>query len=298
MSAEDFIYDYAPEIREYLDSVSELFRKLLRRGLSVLHDLPDAEASNENTSAIVLLYRTAMALIDALGELSSLPSVEAFKIVLRSFFETKCYIEYIVESKTLERAAAYQTQHIMNRIRQYEKLDATTTAGIRFRARLHGDRLFGPSGISSVDTKSAIANLEKQLNREPFKTAYDKLRVKKNPDWYTIDGGPATFCQLCDHLQYQLAYDFLYRELSASVHATGAYIDSFFADHGRGKMHALRALPGYQHTTSMALSLVVDFFMQTTKKLVPKHYDRFARFYKNIYKPFRDKHVDSVNIQL
>lgn len=296
MDSTTFIYEYTGDIRRYLDSVGELFKKLLRRGLLILHDLPSATIINENANAIVLLYRTALALVDALAELSLLPSVEAFKIVLRSFFETKCSVEYILEADTVKRAVAYQTQHIMNRTSQYKEYDSTTPEGQKFEANLKKDRLFGSTGMPAIDTAPAIQNLQSRLEREPFKTAYGKLSAKKRINWYSVDDGPKNFFELCDHLNYQMAYDFLYRQLSASVHATGAFFDSFFGEKGEGMMHALRALPGFKGFAEIALALVVDFLMQTTKKLLPNHFDRFQRFYKNIYKPYRERNIDPIRI--
>jgi hypothetical protein len=297
MSNGSFTYSYSGEIRDYLDSVSELFKKLLRRGLMILKDLPTAEMIDERTSAIVLLYRNAMALLDALAEVSSLPSVEAFKVVFRSFFETKCTIEYILDCDALDRAVAYQTKHIMNRIEQYEKYDSSTEAGKKFVSKLQQDRLFGSIDLVRIDTQDAITNLKKQLQYEPFKTAYEKLRTGKSKNWYSINGGPRNLYELCEHLHYSAAYDYLYRQLSETTHATGAYVSSFFGQEGEGKMHALRALAGYQDVIKIALPLTVDFFLQTTKKLMPAHHDRLARFYKNIYRPFWKKYVENIKIE-
>ena len=204
-------------------------------------------------------------MLDALAELSGLPSVEAFKVAFRSFFETKCSLEYILESDTLARAVAYQTKHIMNRIEQYEKYDSSTEAGQKFISRLQRDRLFGSGDLIRIDTQAAIANLKKQLEREPFKTAYEKLHGENGRNWYSINGGPKNLYKLCEHLQYQAAYDYLYRQLSEATHAMGAYVSSFFGEKGEGRMHALRALAGYQDIINIALPLSVDSFFKQQK---------------------------------
>lgn len=297
MSSSTFTYAYSGAVRQYLDAVSELLAKLFRRGVMILTDLPGAAVIDERTSAIVLLYRHATALLDAFSQLSGVPSVEGLRVVFRSFFEAKCSIEYIVESNVIDRAVAYQTQHILRRIGLYEKLDSTTQPGKEFQSRLSKDRLFGSTAISHVDTKAAIDNLQAQLQREPFKTSAAKLGAKKGAKWYSIDGGPKDFIGLCEHLNYQIAYDYLYRQLSESVHATGAYVDTYFGQKGQGQMHAIRAIAGYQDLVNLALPLIVDFFDQTTKTLLPIHHDRFVRFYKNIYHPFRVKNIDNIKVE-
>jgi hypothetical protein len=296
MSTEPFIYSYDSEIRKYLDDVHEACHKLLKRGLLMLKDLPQSPSINSDTSAIILLYRNAMALIDALSELLGLPSVEAIKIIARSFFELKCSLEFILESNTIDRAIAYQTQHIISQISQYEKYNISTSAGKEFAYKWKTDKLFGNINTIGADTSQAIANLNKQLAREPYKTTYAKLKAIKRMHWYSIDNGPSDFCQLCNRLGYPIAYDFFYRQWSKSVHSTAAYVDSFFADQGQGKMQALRAFSGYQFLSSVTLSLIVDFFLKTTERLVPKHHRRFVLFYKNIYLPFRKKNIDVIKI--
>jgi len=297
MSSGTFIYSYTGEIADYLASVSELLKKLLKRGLMILQDLASANGVNEQTNAIVLLHRNAMALLDALSELSRLPSVETLKIVCRSFLETKCHLEYILEAETVPRAVAYQTHHIMSRIGNYQQYDSSTMAGERFRSRLQKDRLFGPLDLIKIDTKPAIDNLQQQLNREPFKTAFEKLRKDKKLHWYSIDGGPKNMRELCEHLHYPIAYDYLYSQLSESVHAAGAYTNSFFGQKGQGQMHALRAMSGYQDLINIMFPLIVDFFTQITQKILPDHHARLVRFYKNIYKPFREVHIDNIIVK-
>jgi Family of unknown function (DUF5677) len=171
-----------------------------------------------------------------------------------------------------------------------------TESGKRFQERLNADRLFGPLALSELDTQSAIQNLEKQLEREPYKSVAQRLASDRNMKWYAVDGGPKTFRELCDHLHCPIAYDYLYTQLSQTVHATSAYTNTFYGQSGMGQVHALRAISGYQDLINILLPLAVDFFMQTSHKMLPKHYQRFALFYKNIYKPFRDKHVRSINV--
>ena len=125
MKPEGFVNRYTGEVDEYLASVSELIRKVLKRGLLMLSDLPAANGMTAATSAVVLLFRHALALIDAIAELSRLPSVEALKITFRSFLETKCYLEYILEKEMTSRAVADQTYHIMNKIKRKRPLNPT-----------------------------------------------------------------------------------------------------------------------------------------------------------------------------
>jgi hypothetical protein len=306
VTAETFIYRYTGGAEAYLVSVSELVRKVLKRGLLMLQDLPGADGITEATSAVVLLFRHALALIDAVAELSRLPSVEGFKIIFRSFLETKCYIEYILESDMPSRAVAYQTYHMINKIRQYEQYDGSTRAGKRYYLRLQQDRLFGPQDQLNIDTGPAIANLQEQLSREPYRSASEKLLKDARLNWYSIDGGPKNMRELCDHLHCPIAYDQLYVQLSPSVHGTGVYVDTFYGEHvegqgwgrGEGQMHALRAMSGFQDLINIVLPMMLDLLRQSAAKILPNHIDRLARFYRSIFKPFYNAHVANVVVKV
>ncbi len=305
MTAKGFIYSYSGRVAAYIASVSELVRKVMKRGLLMLNDLPAAHGITEATSAVVLLFRHALALIDAIAELSRMPSVEALKIIFRSFLETKCYIEYILEKEMASRAVAYQTYHIMNKIKEYEQYDSNIKAGKRFHLRLQQDRLFGKGDLVNVDTRDVIANLQQQLSREPYKSASEKLGKDTHLNWYSIDGGPKNMRELCDYLRCPIAYDQLYAQLSPSVHGTGVYVDTFFGEQrqgegwgrGQGQMHALRAMAGYQDLINIVIPMMMDLLRQTAEKILPNHIDRLARFYKNIFKPYRDANITNIVVK-
>jgi hypothetical protein len=263
----------------------------------MLNDLRVAKGMTKENNAVVLLFRHALALVDAIAELSRVPSVEALKVLCRSFFETKCYLEYMLETDMTSRAVAYQTYHIMKRIRQYEQYDNNTKPGKRLNSRLQQDRLFGPLDLSKIDTRAAITNMQKQVSREPYKTAFEKLSKDDRLNWYSIDGGPKNMRELCDLLRYPIAYDQLYAQLSESVHGTGAYVDTFFEEQGQAQMHALRAMAGFQELMNIFLPIMLDFLRQTALRLLPDHRDRLARFYRNIYKPFRDANVANIVVK-
>ena len=70
-------------------------------------------------SAIPLLYRHSVALVDGVVPLVARPSVESMRILMRAFLEAKCCLEYILEKNTTQRAVAYQTKHIISKIEYY-----------------------------------------------------------------------------------------------------------------------------------------------------------------------------------
>lgn len=285
-----FIYEYEdqPEIRKYIDEVSELFRLLMVRGGLALSDLTKLELVNEETNAILFLFRHAVALVDVIAKIAKLPSVEGIRIVARGFLEAKCSLEYILNENTEERAIAYQTHHIIMRILEYQKYDPSTDRGKQMQAKWEKDEFLQDSPFLGGDTTKEIDNLKNQLGREPFKSVWIKLcdgeNLKKPTTWYNINNGPTDFEQLCAKLGYFLFYEFCYRPWSNVAHATGTYIDTFFKAEGEGKLHAIRVLKGYQDSISIILPMITDFYRKVFEKILPRHFKRFIIFYKYQYR--------------
>ncbi len=291
-------YQYDGEVKKYIEETARVFSLLADRGAMALEEMPYADGVNEDTSAIPLLYRHSIALLDCLATIVQLPSVEVMRIAMRSFFEAKCSLEYILADNTKDRAIAYQTKHIMGRIKEYQQMDPSTFAGKEFAAKWKNE--ISDAEPTVGDTKSAIENLEKQLNREPYKSMHTKLQAAKRKPWYSIDAGPTSFEQLCIELGHSVYYEICYRKWSNVTHATSAYIDSFTssttAKKKEGQYHALRAMLGFEETVSLSIPMCIDFFIKVFSKLLPKHYRRFLVFYKNQLRPAW-KSVERVNVE-
>ena len=225
-------------------------------------------------------------MIDAIVPLVQLPSVEGIQTVSRAFFEAKCSLEYMIQDQMEVRAIAYQTQHIINRIRSYKNMDPQTSFGKEMLRKWERNQTVHNVPFPGKDTSLEIKNLQDQLAREPYKSVHDELKRYKQARWYSLYNGPRSFEDLCCALGHELYYELYYRTWSASTHTQAVFIDSFFVEDGEGYMHAIRSLSGYHETIGHVLPLIVDFYTKIFGKLMPNEMKLFARFYKNQY---RDK---------
>ena len=291
-------YHYDGAVRKYIEETTHVFSMIAERGAMALEVMPTAVGINEDTNAIPLLYRHSVALLDGFVSVVQLPSVETMRIIMRSFFEAKCNLEYIIADNMESRAIAYQTKHIMRLIKEYKQMDASTSAGKEFAAKWRKE--LPKVALSASNTKPPIENLEKQLKREPYLSMHAKLEKHKTRPWYSIDTGPKNFEQLCMELGYSVYYEICYRKWSNVTHATSAYIDSFTATAVKkkkeGHYHALRAMLGFETTVSLSIPMCIDFFMKVFRKLLPKHYRRFIVFYRNQLRPAW-KAIERVNVK-
>lgn len=62
-------------------------------------------------------------------------------------------------------------------------------------------------------------------------------------------------------------------------------------------MYPIRSLAGYQTLVDIGLGIITDFFVRTLQGHFKKPYERFSRFYRYVYQPFRAKHIDNVELK-
>lgn len=281
--------EYSGEAREYLEKVSHLFYLLSDRGLRWFNEIGKTDYITEENNAIVFLYRNAVAYIDAIAEAARVPSVENIRILARTFFEVKCYMEYIFKENTYQRAVAYQVYYIRDRIKSYKRLDPSTASGKSFRKDWQKDRVFAASESIQVDTKTVIENLKSQLVESPYfeiNQRYEEFeRKKRKYNWYTFDETACSLIDLCKYIDQKISYEIFFRQWSGVVHSTSVYQDNFVTVGSKRAMGAIRSINGYQNTIRILLPFVCDFYDFVFSNTTPNYHKRFIRFYRNIFLP-------------
>ena len=277
-------YEYDGEAASYLNCASHLFKSLADRGLMGITAILESGIINEENNAIVFLLRNAIAYIDAMSCSANIPSVESLKILVRSFFEVKCYCEYICKENTNNRAIAYQVFYLRERIKKYKRYDLDTSDGIAFEKKVKKDKLFSEMGFPFVDTKSSVKNLEKQLKRKPYNEMNGYFELNPKKEWYSFDIKKNNFCDLCDYLNCQIGYEYFYRQWSETAHSSSTYAGNIVSINKKGGIDAIRSLEGYHDLIMITYSYIIQFYLEIFNKLVPDYYIRTLHYYKNQYK--------------
>jgi hypothetical protein len=140
--------------------------------------------------------------------------------LLRSAFEAALSLEFILvdDSKYLERSLSWFCAHIHRRIAWLEQMDPATTKGAEFKKAWEDS--FGVWN-PSVPTAPSVASQRAILvspQLQPIEAEYQSQK-KKNPNWYSLFGGPNDFRALTEDLNRAAEYDTLYRSWSTVVHA-------------------------------------------------------------------------------
>jgi|GEM_PF-2845720 len=225
--------DRKQEFKAFLKAYSEACRACAEFVLRALELMSVSQAHNGKffPGIVFLFCRHVAEELDAISVLAMEGCAEPCKAHLRSAFEAELGILYILEEKSEERALAFHVAEIHKRIRATLRFDPSTEQGKQVRKDVAHDKI-GSNILASppqIDFKAEVLRLEARL-RTPTYDAVDQewqrtaqRLKKKRPSWYSLFDGPLTIRDLAYHVQKGFWYEFLYGDLSETVHAASAF---------------------------------------------------------------------------
>lgn len=200
--------------------------------LKLAFDLVE-EASAKSTSyhhaTVYLLTRHAIESLDGVSVLVSKGCSQPCQPLLRSALEALLGIFYILEAGSECRGLAYQLTHAHKKIKVYQRLDPATDQGRQLRRDIAPDPCAEIlDGLPVFDYPKLIAGLEgmfRQTEFQPIEAEWQRLKAanrNKDPEWYSLFGGPTNVRDLAIRVGVPAMYEFLYRAWSNEVHAGAA----------------------------------------------------------------------------
>ena len=97
--------------------------------------------------------------------------------------------------------------HAHKKIKLYDRLDPTTPAGKELRRLLDGDPMEDFfSALPFLNYPKMIANLQNMLSKpdfQPIEAEWQRLKAlnkKRDPEWFSLFGGPKNVRELAIHL--------------------------------------------------------------------------------------------------
>jgi hypothetical protein len=188
-----------------------------------------AKTNKVHHSTVLLLARHVVESLDGVSVLVGEGCSQPCQPLLRSALEAMLGLFYILESDTERRALAYHVAHAHKKIKLYEKLDSSTNAGQELR------RVVAPDPCGNLFDSLPIINYPKLIiglqgmfvkpDYQPIEAEWQRLRAVKNnrdPEWYSLFGGPQNVRELAIKVGFPAMYEFLYRYWSNEVHAGSA----------------------------------------------------------------------------
>jgi hypothetical protein len=142
----------------------------------------------------------------------------------RSMFEALLTAEYIAESDSEKRSAAWWVEYMLSSKRNMKGKDHRTAEGKQFIRVVNDDKnLVGWSKTPTETFDRFYESTEQMLAHPRYREAaaeYEatRKRTARNPAWHSLYGGPLTIRDLAIHLRRGGQYEVLYREWSDTVH--------------------------------------------------------------------------------
>jgi hypothetical protein len=228
-----------------------------------------------------------------LAEGAAVPS----RPVMRAAFEAKLIVEYVTESDSTRRGAAYIVCDVHRRLTGLHRWNPDGDKGRELRAEFRKDNVARELSIPDVpDLQERIAGLRRVLKKPHLREAtdeYDRLHeLRKHPPFHSFWGGPGDTQQLARHLGRGAQYEILYRTWSATAHGLDLSRQLTSQD-GQAAVRVFRDPAELASTYTLAISFGLEGMRALLKHYRPDELRgaAFSRWYSDEVKPTLDELV-------
>lgn len=294
---EDFIprnYENT-EIQKTLNQYSSALEEVVNFASVVAKWCAEEIHGGEELAPLHLSFRHIFELIDAISVLIKYSCIDPCKILLRSVLESVLTVKYILEKDTDIRGTDFMTccwHHVINELR---KEDPDDSMHKQLLAKKRRDKLMKDKQLPETrpDIKERIKILKDHLTSPEYiesEREYQRLKnaIRRNPNWYSMHGGPANIEGLADHLELPMEYELLYRAWSGLVHGIDIIIDNIEVDDQDRSFIPQIRLPGDAFdVTKRAMNYGLEIILPFIECFVPEKAQEAKDWYKKEIEPMK-----------
>jgi hypothetical protein len=130
-----------------------------------------------------------------------------------------------------------------------------------------------------------VKNLEAMLSRPefvPVEREWQRVRTSrkgKEPEWYSLFGGPGSVRDLAYHLKHGAVYEALYRSWSNFIHAGGAMSNITCGKDGQPVFRPVRHPEGLETICILAAGICTNLARIVVQAYQPAERERFQTIY-------------------
>ena len=200
-------------------------REVVTEGIAAFERCSLTADGLDTPMAVLFPFLQMFELLDATETVLDTGAAAPGRVLLRAAYESWLTFEYITETDTERRAAAFLVFDIHERIKGLKRFDPTSDQGKRFRASIAKDQYGAGIEIPSLaDVGTQIREYEELLTKPHLLDAaaeYERLRsaLRRVPPFHACWGGPQSLEELALHLGRSGFYELLYRPSSKTAHA-------------------------------------------------------------------------------
>jgi hypothetical protein len=263
-------------VNEHLSQQMELLRDLANYGSNLV--IRTFNASPKKMTEVIVcgvLLKQVVAMVDAAEVLLSAGCGHASFLPARTAFEASIYIDWILNADSERRATRFIVSNYRDERLWSERVIPGTTEAEVFqviaqrigldvhanRPTLTSDAISHLEEVNRILEQSELAPIDREF--EKYRTDHPKL--KRDPEWYELDG-IRSIRQIANKVGRLPEYEFFYSKGSQVAH-TGSYKDHLrFAD-SQIKFKPIRHLADI----NMLLNFIVSICIQTYKRILERY---------------------------
>lgn len=278
-----------------IDFVSPLLQETINFATQVYQRCQTSkEGKPDEAYPSLAVYLHIIQMSDSIDVLISNGCAESASLLLRSAFEARLALEYMLEKNIKQRAISWMVKNIIGRIEELENFDPTHPKGKEFR------NTFEREGIGKIATfpvipnlSDAIRKLKENLEKPGYAEAYVEYTAmvkkgRKYPEWYSFFNGPKNLKELAEYQKQGYVYQTFYASWSRMSHVKDAAHLTLLLEDRTNVLGPIRNPMNSIHIGARALSVLLE----TTKLMINKYRPYESSKFDNWYgKEVRDKHI-------
>lgn len=206
--------------RNPLDEATATLREAVNYATNASNRCEQSRRGRKEESLPVLVsFLHMIQMTDAIEVLLSSGCGPPASVLLRSSFESKLAVEYILERDSKRRGFAWLVCHVLQDIEALERFGSP-----EFSETLSAEGLGGMPADEVTELPVVIERLKSTLERPGYAEAYSeyrKLRAARRGsrlEWYALYEGPSTVKGLAKRLHQETLYRTLYHSTSRVAH--------------------------------------------------------------------------------
>ena len=239
---------------------------------------------------LACFLKHAVGMIDAIEILLSEGAVNAANVQLRSLFESRISLHWILKEESVQRANQFYVWYLRRKRFGIQRIISGTPEQDLFQHTIDKSpyKFKLPFAEKSEEFQEDLESIDKTLNHPEFKKINEEFdRIKRrsyDKPWYT-PWGPNSISDMAQRLGFELEYDIFYTQLSEISHSQSLDSQVSFKEE-RIRFEPIRNLKEIDTILRMTLGMAVDIY-----RLILNHYrpSEIVNFNKKHMEEWRER---------
>lgn len=279
-------------VQAVLDQLADSLDDVVNFGTHVIewYEGPTEEGKDVAVPLLMLL-RHMLELVDATSILIRSSAVEPSSVLLRSMFETKVYLAWLLKEDTRRRSLGYLVCYVRKQIKAAARMDPRTQQAKQLAKELEGtaaEGIIDEVEAAGFDFDAIRKRKERALKQPHFeeilhefeeaKARYSR-KGKKDPPWHFLFGGKKSIEELAADVGMSDWYHLRYRGWSDIAHASEVIQRKITAeDHGKASIEQMRSPIGVEDVYFYSATAAITVYRLILEKYAPEKVEELRKW--------------------